>query len=1192
MPEKSPFEGGFRGMFPPDARRSLRSGLLAAGLALLCTAGWAQTLEVPNSSFEEGQDAPSGWVLSGGDGAWTQDAADGDRAISVTGNGASGNNNYWRSGPLDFEPMTVYRLQFRARRDGGSGGCPTSGPVFCNRDLREIQDEWTEFTSVFVTPDNLQPPQAWMRFGQWEASGTIAYDDVRIVRAQPVYRMEGALVLGAGESVQGNEYLFTAPLKSPSFNHARPLAKLACGYNAPRMVFGANSELVYRHEVGQAKQTAAQLEVNIGHYSGGELGVYVSADGENWREVGAMDSVGSSSFEVPAELFPSALVWVRFAARARQQVGANLDPGSLQIHGYVYRATLDGDYGNVRGATNFVALKGADPRLDVALQSFGEALPGGDNVLTALLTNTSDSAMEVVPQLTLTAPDGKKSLALGTPTSVAAGGGEAIVELPYEVPGTGAIRAAFNLGRGTAYAAETSFHVSDLYDSSYGELLPPSNDDVGLWWASSGWKVSKTRPLPKQTGAALRIKTANNEAEAAQLVLRPARTLKDFRADAGPLFRSPNWALVGMQVDFLRVGYVPVTQPTDKTGVAALWPDPLPPLQAPVDLAANENHVFWLRVNPGRQAAGVYRGAVRLTAEDYEAIVPVEVEVFDFVLPDRMTCTTAFGFSASRAFQYHGVTTPEDKQQVFDSYLAALSAHHISPYRPDALSPLRYTWPTLDKWHGPRDDSVKHAGESALVLKDDSSEKSASAVYDDRLTIPEGGLKIRFWYKTGEPGHRFIITLLHHDASGQWMYGKNNDIRIEGTGEWQLFERTVGQFPEGAVSLQFKLWAALYAEDGSTTGKVWYDDLTVADAGTGEAIISSDFEPLKADQLDALRPEFDWEPWDAAMSKAIDGYHFNTFQLPIPGMGGGTFHARYEPNLLGYTEDTPEYKAAFTNYCQAVQEHLREKGWLDEAFVYWFDEPDPKDYGFVTNGFRKLKEAAPDIGRMLTEQVEVGLTGGPNIWCPLTPSFDIEQAEERRALGEKFWWYVCTGPKAPYATLFIDHPGIEMRVWLWQTWKRRISGLLVWETNYWTSREAYPDQPQNPYEDPMGWRTGYSTPTGTKAAWGNGDGRFLYPPEAAADGRPAAPVLDSAVDSIRLEMLRDGIEDYEYMVILDRLLQEKTGQLSQAEREQYTALLDVPVDISEDLTHFTKDPAPIERHREAVARAIEELARH
>jgi len=112
--------------------------------------------------------------------------------------------------------------------------------------------------------------------------------------------------------------------------------------------------------------------------------------------------------------------------------------------------------------------------------------------------------------------------------------------------------------------------------------------------------------------------------------------------------------------------------------------------------------------------------------------------------------------------------------------------------------------------------------------------------------------------------------------------------------------------------------------------------------------------------------------------------------------------------------------------------------------VYWFDEPDPKDYAFVNNGFRKLKKHAPRLRRMLTEQVEDGLVGGPTVWCPVSHHYDHDRAEERRRHGEEFWWYICTGPKAPYCTLFIDHPATELRVWLWQTWQRGIRGILVW----------------------------------------------------------------------------------------------------------------------------------------------------
>ncbi|MBN1852996.1 MAG: DUF4091 domain-containing protein, partial [Pirellulales bacterium] len=132
-------------------------------------------------------------------------------------------------------------------------------------------------------------------------------------------------------------------------------------------------------------------------------------------------------------------------------------------------------------------------------------------------------------------------------------------------------------------------------------------------------------------------------------------------------------------------------------------------------------------------------------------------------------------------------------------------------------------------------------------------------------------------------------------------------------------------------------------------------------------------------------------------------------------------------------------------------------------------------------------------------------------------------------------------------------------------------------------------EPQDPYADPMGWVSGYSTPPGTRRAWGNGDGRFLYPPEAAANGRPAKPVLDPPVSSIRLEMLRDGIEDYEYLFLLKNLISKRTGQLTDRQVAEIQQFLTVPPEITSDMTHFTTDPTPIEIRRQAIARAIEAL---
>jgi hypothetical protein len=297
--------------------------------------------------------------------------------------------------------------------------------------------------------------------------------------------------------------------------------------------------------------------------------------------------------------------------------------------------------------------------------------------------------------------------------------------------------------------------------------------------------------------------------------------------------------------------------------------------------------------------------------------------------------------------------------------------------------------------------------------------------------------------------------------------------------------------------------------------------------------------------------------------------------------------SRSEPNIAGIREDNPAYKVLLGKYLSGVEQHLKEKGWLKDAYIYWFDEPSPKDYEFVMNGFAKLKKYAPGLRRMLTEQVEPELAGGPDLWCPLTPNLNVEGTETQRVAGDEFWWYVCCVPKAPYVTLFIDHPGAEMRLWLWQTWQERVNGILIWETVYWHSHCAYPDSLQNPYEDSMGWVN--HVEKGERKPWGNGDGRFMYPPLSVFE--KDGPNIDDPVPTVRLEMLRDGLEDYEYFVILKKLLAENHEILSRRKQEKYKKLLQVPADVSTSLTEFNVDPSAMENHRTKLARAIESLSR-
>ena len=306
----------------------------------------------------------------------------------------------------------------------------------------------------------------------------------------------------------------------------------------------------------------------------------------------------------------------------------------------------------------------------------------------------------------------------------------------------------------------------------------------------------------------------------------------------------------------------------------------------------------------------------------------------------------------------------------------------------------------------------------------------------------------------------------------------------------------------------------------------------------------------------------DWSKWDAAMESHFSRYGKSVFQMPLEGMGHGNSHSHRTPSVGGMVRGTPGYEKAMEGYLGEVVSHLKSKGWLDYAYTIWFDEPEKKDYPYVMEGMDIVRRYAPGLRRMLTEEPVSGLLGGPNLWCAHTHRLkdDPEAYAKAKAQGDEIWWYLCWLPKAPYANLFIDQSAVQLRTWMWQTWAEGITGVLIWQTVRWTSSGFYsnPSQRRNPYVDPMCRHSGGQP-------FGNGDGLLLYPPK----GRMAPPV-----DTVRLEMLREGIEDYEYFVMLRRL-------------DPCNSLLRTPETVSKSLTEFSHSPMPMMEHRRKLAAAIE-----
>jgi hypothetical protein len=308
-----------------------------------------------------------------------------------------------------------------------------------------------------------------------------------------------------------------------------------------------------------------------------------------------------------------------------------------------------------------------------------------------------------------------------------------------------------------------------------------------------------------------------------------------------------------------------------------------------------------------------------------------------------------------------------------------------------------------------------------------------------------------------------------------------------------------------------------------------------------------------------LSPITMWGPGSRWIPKKPDGTWDFSFvdrylEATVP-LGLTTF------NLGGNGEVAATSDAAFA---KAISDHLKQRGWWDLAYAYGYDEASPDLTDKLRASYWAILTAVPDLKIMQTGwSPSDALRGLVKIWCPLTSSADLTACHAAQKSGDEVWWYVCCGPTAPYANLFVDYPGIDHRLLGWQTFRDNIQGFLYWGVDVWKS-----GPPLAQYDE-----TNYATWNPNSFATFNGDGYLLYP---GANNTP--------VDSVRLANLRDGFEDYDLFVEA-RTLAEKSGSRGR----ELLKLLNFGPPLIASRTDYTSDGAALLARREEILRAAEAL---
>jgi hypothetical protein len=131
---------------------------------------------------------------------------------------------------------------------------------------------------------------------------------------------------------------------------------------------------------------------------------------------------------------------------------------------------------------------------------------------------------------------------------------------------------------------------------------------------------------------------------------------------------------VGRQIQIFTVNYMLVSTSSHASwvyarGSPAAPPDPtgskpvqLVPEHArrdrgglPVAVRPDDNQAIWMEIYIDRsRAAGVYKGSIAITADGAVRQLPIELEVFDFTLPDENSMHAMLYYSSDQPSLYHG----------------------------------------------------------------------------------------------------------------------------------------------------------------------------------------------------------------------------------------------------------------------------------------------------------------------------------------------------------------------------------------------------------------------------------------------------------------------------------------------------------------------------------------------------------
>jgi Domain of unknown function (DUF4091)/Family of unknown function (DUF6067) len=270
----------------------------------------------------------------------------------------------------------------------------------------------------------------------------------------------------------------------------------------------------------------------------------------------------------------------------------------------------------------------------------------------------------------------------------------------------------------------------------------------------------------------------------------------------------------------------------------------------------------------------------------------------------------------------------------------------------------------------------------------------------------------------------------------------------------------------------------------------------------------------------------DWTAYDSAIAPYLSGAYFSD------GVPASRLNMPFSPGHNSGLE-TSCSQSQYTALAAEYAKHMKANGWFDKGIVYGADEPDPSVFPLIASQSLRMQAGDPDWKTNILDTTDptadnVGvLNPALGIYAVALGWYDnwnLRQSYGRKewpglmAQGIKLWFYESNAQGAPYPTFATNTlDAFEPAIMMWGSWYEHATGFLYWSIDAWDD----------------------NAPWGPNTAFGKtGDGVLLYPGNHngchAPIGSPAGVAIDGPVGSVRLKMIRQGMQDWSFFQLAEQ----------------------------------------------------------